>query len=184
MDKGEKTEAADQFDKQLDLGYKTLDTESADTRYTVDKQKEINDDNNQNKIDQIKAQTDGEKEVIKLTDELTNPDGTTALSEEGAEVFKQVSKNINNDIVKTYGKKYELPEDYEIVQWNGGTDYKLNLPEGHVPSWWKTQIIRPILESSMSNADKGAVISSLFGANAKAYYTEVSEEMKKYGQLK
>jgi hypothetical protein len=41
MEGGQKTEAADQFDKQLDLGYKTLDTESADTRYTADIEKEI-----------------------------------------------------------------------------------------------------------------------------------------------
>ena len=40
--KTKQTEAGRQFDKQLDLSYKTLASESADTRYGIDAEKEIN----------------------------------------------------------------------------------------------------------------------------------------------
>lgn len=159
----------------------TLKSESADTRYGIDAEKQIAAAKNQNAIDQIKAQTEGEKEVLRLTKELSETGGVTQLSEDGSNIFKQVSKNINADIVKNYATKYSLPADYEIIQWNGGTDYRLNLPDGHVASWWKTQIIRPILESSMSEEDKGAVIANLFGKDAVDFAEEVYTEMKEYG---
>ncbi len=170
----------------------TVKSESADTRYGIDAEKEIasemnktekeiNAANNQNAIDQIKAKTEGEKEVLRLTKELSETGGVVQLSEEGSDIFNQVRKNINQNIVKNYSTKYSLSDDYEIIIWNGGTDYKLNLPEGHVASWWKTQIIRPILESSMSDEDKGAVIANLFGKDATDFAEEVYTEMKEYG---
>ena len=182
--KPQQTEAGRTTDVNAKVALDTLTTNSADTRYGIDAEKEINAANNQNAVDQIKAQAEAEKEVLKYTKELSDTGGVTALSEDGADIFKQVSKNINQNIVKNYSEKYNLSDDYEIIIWNGGTDYKLNLPEGHVASWWKTQIIRPILESSMSEADKGAVIANLFGSDANKFAEEVYTEMKKYGLTK
>ena len=179
----QKTEAADQFDKNNATVLETLKAESADTRYGIDAEKQIAAANNQNAIDQIKAQTEGEKEILDFTAKLSGNTGTK-LSEDGADIFKQVSKNINQKIAKEYGSKYELPEDYEIIQWNGGSDYKLNLPKGHVDSWWKTQIIRPIVESSLSEDDQIAVLSSLFGDNAAEYYADVYTSMENSGLIK
>ena len=133
-------------------------------------------------INQINAQIQGEKDLLEFQSKLSS--GNVKLSEEGADVFKQVSKNINESIVSNYGSKYSLPADYEIIQWNGGSDYKLNLPAGHVAEWWKTQIIRPIIESSLSEDDQIAVLSSLFGQNAADYYSEVYNSMLNSGLIK
>lgn len=179
----QKTEAADQFDKNDATVRETLKTESADTRYGVDAEKQMAADANQNAIDQIKAQTEAEKDLLEFSAKLSGNTGTK-LSEDGADVFKQVSKNINQNIVQEYGEKYGLADDYEIIQWNGGSDYKLNLPKGHVDSWWKMQIIRPIIESSLTEDDQIAVLTSLFGDNAADYYKEVYTSMQKYGLIK
>ena len=158
----------------------TLKSESADTRYGIEAEKEINAANNQNAIDQIKAQTEGEKDILKLTKELSGNGGITQLSEAGNDIFKQVSKNINESL-KTHTSN---PDGRDLIIWNGGTDYKLNLPDGHVASWWKTQIIRPIIESSLSEDDMAAVLVSLFGDDADEYYADVYTAMKNNGQIK
>ena len=158
----------------------TLKSESADTRYGIEAEKEIAHANNQNAIDQIKAQTEGEKDILKLTKELSGNGGITQLSEAGNDIFKQVSKNINESL-KTNTSN---PDGRDLIIWNGGTDYKLNLPDGHVASWWKTQIIRPIIESSLSEDDMAAVLVSLFGDDADEYYADVYTAMKNNGQIK
>lgn len=172
--KPQQTEVGRQFDKQDATTREALTTETDLAKYEID-------ETNKNKLDQIHANTEAEKEVLRLTKELSETGGVATLSEDGADIFKQVSKNINSAIVSNYGSKYGLDDKYEIIKWNGGTDYKLNLPEGHVASWWKTQIIRPILESSLSEADKGAVIANLFGKDANEFAEEVYTEMKEYG---
>lgn len=155
--KPQQTEAGRQFDKNDATVRETLKTESADTRYGIDAEKEINANKNQNALDQIKTQTEGEKDILKLTKELSETSGVTQLSEEGSEIFKQVSKNINESL-KTHKSN---PDGRELILWNGGTDYKLNLPDGHVAHWWATQILRPIFESSLTANDAYALAKTL-----------------------
>lgn len=147
----EKTEAADQFDKQTKLAEDTLKSE-------VD----VANANNQNEIDKIKAETEGQKDLLEFQANLSANGGTATLSEDGADVFKQTMKNINANIVSNYGEKYSLPDGYEIIQWNGGTDFSLNLPNGHIPHWWATQILKPIFTNeSLSAKDSYALAKKL-----------------------
>jgi hypothetical protein len=169
---GQVTEARRQFDTQDKLARDTLAAEV-----------NVNNANNQNKLDLITAETNANKDLLEFQAKLSDG-ANTKLSEDGADIFKQVSKNINKQLAQEYGDKYGLADDYEIIQWNGGSDYKLNLPKGHVDSWWKTQVIRPIIESSLSEDDQIAVLSSLFGDNAAQYYADVYTSMQNNGQIK
>jgi hypothetical protein len=135
----------------------------ATVRESLKAEVEVNNANNQNELDKIKVETEGQKDLLEFQANLSANGGTATLSEDGADVFKQTMKNINANIVSNYGEKYSLPDGYEIIQWNGGTDFSLNLPNGHIPHWWATQILKPIFTNESLSANDSYALAKKLG---------------------
>ncbi|MBO5453739.1 MAG: hypothetical protein J6A69_07235 [Clostridia bacterium] len=149
----QKTEAADQFDKNDATVRETLKAESADTRYGIDAEKQIAAANNQNAIDQIKAQTEGEKEVLTHQVELSGGAGADTLSEDAEKVAKQIQEKINKYSQEKYG--------VDVMDYKGRGTYGFNLPKGHVTGWWDDIVIKEILESPLTTDEKYILINQL-----------------------
>lgn len=163
MDGGQITEQRRESEQNDATVRESLKTDKEVNEAKINAEKEINAAANQNAIDQIKAKTEGEKDMLEFQAKLSANGGTATLSEDGADVFKQTMKNINANIVSNYGEKYSLPEGYEIIQWNGGTDFSLNLPKGHVPHWWATQILKPIFTNESLSANDSYALARKLG---------------------
>lgn len=134
----------------------TLKSESADTRYGIDAEKEIAANANQNAIDQIKAQTLGEKEILELTQELANGTSVYELTDKDKDTAKLVFDKINNQLSADSNYTDIYPVDGLLkIEGNGMT---LN---GDASTWW-VQVLRPLLsEPSLSSKAKLAIASNL-----------------------
>ena len=128
------TVADKQFDEQNKLARETLGAEV-----------NMNNANNQNKIDQIKATTEGEKDVLKFTKELTDQTTGYTLTDEDKNLAELVVKNINANL-KTHTSN---PDGRDLISYKDGT-VLLNLPSGHVAHWWSTQILKPLFQSNLN----------------------------------
>ena len=156
----QQTEAGRQFDKNDATVRETLKTESADTRYGIDAEKQIAAANNQNALDQIKAQTEGEKDILKLTKELSENGGVLnyTLTDDEKNMTKLVVDQINDNL-RGHSSN---PDARDLIKYNDG-QLLLNLPEGHIPHWWATQILRPIFENDSLSANASYTIAKKLG---------------------
>lgn len=158
-----------------DTVLKSLGIESADTRYGIDAEKEIAKANNQNAIDQINAKTQGEKDILTHTKELSGTGGVT-LSEDDIKIMDTVTNSIN-----TILKNNELNSgEIDIILPEGNGKYRLNLPTGTDKESWKDPVIYNILKSNTLSADaKASMIESLgYTSN------DITEVISKHDDLK
>ena len=149
----QQTEAGRQFDKNDATVRETLKSESADTRYGIDAEKQIAAANNQNAIDQIKAKTEGEKDLLTHQVELSGGTATEQLSEDAEKVAKQIQENINKYSQKKYG--------VDVIDYKGRGTFGFNLPKGHVEGWWDDVIIKEVLESPLTKDESLALLRQL-----------------------
>ena len=132
----------------------TLKSESADTRYGIEAEKEINAANNQNAIDQIKAQTEGEKDILKLTDELSS--GTKQLTEEQIKTMDSTVKNINSYF--TTHPSNSSAVDIIIVDGRGKYRFNPNINSGD----WDDMVVEQLLANkALTDEEKASIIASL-----------------------
>ena len=142
--KTKQTEAGRQFDEQTKLAKETLTAEQNATNAGY-----------QNEIDKINAEKEAEKEILKFTKELTDETTGYTLTDEDKNMAELVIKNINSNL-KTHTSN---PDGRDLISYKDGT-VLLNLPTGHIPHWWATQVLKPIFQSNL---------------NAKACYTIARE---------
>lgn len=112
----QQTEAGRQFDKNNETVLKTLTTESDDKRYEIDKTAEINAANNQNKLDQVKAETQGQKEILEHS-VLLEQANQGKLTDEGKEKIvnglnSAFKSYYDGDIITQVGNKFVINSDY------------------------------------------------------------------------
>lgn len=150
--KPQQTEAGRQFDKNDATVRETLKTESSDTRYGIDTEKDIALAANQNAIDKIKAETEGNKELLTHQAELQgNVSGV--LSEDAEKVAKQIQEKINKYANENYG--------VDVMDYKGRGTYEFTLPKGHVEGWWDDIVIKAVMESPLTTDEKDTLIDQL-----------------------
>ena len=112
MENGQITEARRKSEQDDATIRETLKTESADTRYGIDVEKQIADNANKNALDQINAQTEGEKEIRTLEDSL------------GANISKEELKNQTDKTISQwlYSPYKDLSGSSEV--WKEGYETK------------------------------------------------------------
>lgn len=142
------TEAGRQFDKNNETVLKTLESESADTRYGIDAEKEINNAKLQNAIDQINANTQGQKDILTHTKELQGGTVNYELTDTEISTAELVADKINTNL-KTHKSN---PDGRDLIKYKDGV-FTLNLPNGHQAKWWRTQILKPLFENDNLSAE-------------------------------
>jgi hypothetical protein len=162
----QQTEAGRQFDKNsADTRYVT-DVGSGDTRYVTDKEVEsnkyntdaserMNTANNQNALDQIAATTSGEKDVLKLTKELSETGGTQ-LTDEQIKTMDSAVKNINS-LFKTHSSNID---GTEILIIDGKGKYRFN-PNVSTNAWDDLVVEQVLANKALSDEEKASIIASL-----------------------
>jgi len=118
----------------------------------------MNTANNQNKIEQIKAQTEGEKDILKTQKELQSGSVAYTLTDDEKDMTKILVEQINDNL---RGHKSN-PKAIDLIKYNNG-QLLLNLPDGHIPHWWATQILRPIFENNSLSAEASYTIAKKLG---------------------
>ena len=151
------TEQRRTTDLENDTVLKTLGIESADNRYAVDAELRANAANNQNALDQIKAQTEGEKELLELQADLQNGGVGYELTADDKDKAKLVVEQINDNL-RSHTSNHDARD---LIKYNNG-QFLLNLPDGDIPHWWATQILRPLFEN-MDNAKAAYTIAKKLG---------------------
>lgn len=147
-------------ERDNDTVLKSLGIESADKRYEIDA-------NNQNKLDVVGAETQGQKEILTHTSELQGNGGST-LSEDAEKVAKQIQEKINKYSQEKYGAN--------VIDYKGRGTYGFTLPKGHVEGWWDDVVIKEIMESPLTTDEKDILINQLgFGD----YLVEFNNKYKK-----
>lgn len=152
------TETARQFNEQNATTLKSLGIESDLTKAEIEANERMNTANNQNKIEQIKAQTEGEKDILKTQKELQSGNVTYTLTDDEKDMTKILVEQINDNL---RGHKSN-PTGIDLIKYNNG-QLLLNLPDGHIPHWWSTQILRPIFENNSLSAEASYTIAKKLG---------------------
>lgn len=154
-----KTEAARVADMNNETVLKTLDAESADTRYGIDAEKEIANANNANEIAKINAEKDAQKELLEYQKNLSGNGGVQALSEEAIKTAQTVVKNINDKL-----KRHSSNTDQrELIKYNGGGQFILDLPSNApTADSWRWEIIPDIANSTaLTEQEKVSILYGL-----------------------
>ena len=138
----QETEARRQFDKQDALARETLSAEKDATTATL-----------QNEIDKIKAETEGQKDILTHTSELQGNGVVTRLSEDAEKVAKQIQEKVNKISKEKYG--------VDVIDYKGRGTYGFTLPKDHVTGWWDDVVLKEILESPLTTAEKDILIEQL-----------------------
>ena len=123
----------------------TLKSESADTRYGIEAEKEIALNANQTELDKIDKEKDANKEILAFQKELEGGNVTYELTDSEKTTAELVSDKINSALISNESN----PDGRELIIYKNGV-FMLNLPDGHVPTWWRTQILTPLFESNLS----------------------------------
>ena len=143
--------------------------DDATVRESLKTEKEVADANNQNEINKIKAQTEGEKDILKTTKELSETSGTTTLSEDAEKVANQIQEKINKFSKEKYG--------VDVMDYKGRGTYSFTLPKGHVDGWWDDIVIKEILESPLTTNEKHILINQLgFGELLADFNTKYTQD--------
>ena len=147
---GKQTEAGRQFDENQKTVQKTLETESADNRYVVDA-------NNKNALDQINANTQGQKDILTHTAELNSAPSDQFTSDQIKQV-DNVVKTINNAL-KNHKSN---PNGIDLVNYSVNGKYSFNpTPQANKATYWREFIIPIIYNSGLTAAERTLLYSQL-----------------------
>ena len=149
-------------ERDNDTVLKSLGIESADKRYEIDA-------NNQNKIDVVGAETQGQKEILTHTKELQGNGGDIALSDDANKVAKLIMNKVNDWAKANHS--------VSVIDDLGRNTYKFNLPKGHDLDWWDDIVFQYIDESTLTE-DEAAIFINQLGLSA--YW---NDWLKKTGKL-
>lgn len=143
------TEAARKANLENETALKSLGIEADLSKYGIDAE-------SKSKLDQIKAQTDAEKELLEFQANLTS-DGITKLSDSAIKTADTVIKNINNKL-----KNHASNDGRDLILPNGDGTYTFNFP-AKAPSAdsWRWEIIPEIANCSLTEAEKILVLQQL-----------------------
>jgi hypothetical protein len=152
----QQTEAGRVTDIEAGLKKHEIDTSAEVAKETLTSEKEINDANNQNKLDVVNAETQGNITLMEKQGELSG--GTKALSEDSIKSIDTFAKSLNS-VLKTHKSN---PDGIEIISNEGNGSLKLNIPEGTKKTWWRDPIMYKILDSNaLTDTEKISIITSL-----------------------
>lgn len=144
------TEAARQANLENETALKSLGIEADLSKYGIDA-------NNKNALDQIKAQTAAEKELLEFQANLTG-NGITKLSDSAIKTADTVIKNINNKL-KTHTSN---TDGRDLIMSNGDGTYTFNFPSNApTADSWRWEIIPEIANCSLTDDEKIFVLRQL-----------------------
>ena len=137
-------------DLNADTALKTLGIETDLSKYGIDAE-------SKSKLDQIKAQTAAEKELLEFQANLTG-DGITRLSDSAIKTADTVIKNINNKL-KTHTSN---TDGRDLIMSNGDGTYTLNFPSNApTADSWRWEVIPEIANCSLTDDEKIYVLRQL-----------------------
>jgi hypothetical protein len=141
----QQTEVGRQFDKNDATVRESLKTESDNARYEIDANKSIADSTNATNLALADKEIQGQKEIMTHQKELEDTTTSYTLTDEDKNMAELVAKNINDNL-RTHESN---PDKRDLITYKNGT-MSLNLPTGHIPHWWATQILKPLFQSNLN----------------------------------
>ena len=151
------TEARRESEQNNDAVLKSLGIESADNRYAIDAEKEINASKNQAEIDKIKAETEGNKELLELQS-LLNGGASDKFTSEQTKQVDTVVKTINN-AMKNHTSN---PNKIDLVNYSVNGIYSFTpTPQANKASYWRDDIIPIIYNSGLTPAERTLLYTQL-----------------------